>query len=188
MGSLGQVYPSRISHNYYLKVESPIILGLVQLSPVRVAVADRSCPHPSALCSPAGAAVSSGPALRLEKRPGPGSHQPPGAALGLLTSKPRVSEESRSLEPGNGGTSVAGELVALSPRVVRSPAVPGVCRVSAIWSPTPSPLRSSSQQREQPGSLGWAFSEHPCRLCASHLELTSGGSFHCFLTGTAAFS
>nr|XP_036855262.1 protein KRBA1 isoform X1 [Manis javanica] len=115
-----------------------------------------------------GAAVSSGPALRLEKRPGPGSRQPPGAALGLLTSKPRVSEESRSLEPGNGGTSVAGRNDGrLLPRGPPKP--PPAAAVPAASPPAsarpPCPCGSSLQQELQ--GLSAALSEKLDRLATA---------------------
>ncbi|XP_037691802.1 protein KRBA1 isoform X5 [Choloepus didactylus] len=59
---------------------------------------------------PTGATMNPCPAPQLEKRPRPGPCQPPGSAHGPWT--PRVSDECRGLERGN-GRHVAGEPVAL---------------------------------------------------------------------------
>ncbi|KAI5153832.1 Protein Krba1 [Manis pentadactyla] len=109
-----------------------------------------------------GAAVSPGPALRLEKRPGPGSRQPPGTALGLLPLKPWISEEPRSLEPGNGGTSVAarndGRLLPRGPP--KPPPAPPPASVRP-----PCPCGSSLQQELR--DLSAALSEKLDRLATA---------------------
>nr|XP_031530398.1 protein KRBA1 [Vicugna pacos] len=62
-----------------------------------------------------GTAVDPCPAPQLEKRRGPEPCQPPGSAHGPLSWKPRASEESRGLGPGDGRPVVTGELTASPP-------------------------------------------------------------------------
>ncbi|KAB1276560.1 Protein KRBA1, partial [Camelus dromedarius] len=113
-----------------------------------------------------GTAVDPCPAPQLEKRRGPEPCQPPGSAHGPLSWKPRASEESRGLGPGDGRPVVTGELTASPPHriiIVGDPAA----RTGGM--PLPQSLPEPPAVATVPPALPLACPQPPCP-CGSSLQ------------------
>ncbi|XP_045648338.1 protein KRBA1 [Ursus americanus] len=114
-----------------------------------------------------GAAGNPCPAPQPEKRPGAGPCQPLGSAPGSLSWKPRVSEESRGLAPGNGRPNVAaGTHGKPLPRGLPEPPPAAALRPALPQAP-PQPCPCGSSLQPELRSLGAALSEKLDRLAAA---------------------
>ncbi|XP_072621150.1 protein KRBA1 isoform X32 [Vulpes vulpes] len=115
----------------------------------------------------AGAAVNPCPAPQPEKRPGPGPSKLLGSAHGPLSWKPRISEESRGLGPGNGRPGVAARTHGKpAPRGLPEP--PPVAAIPpALPQAPPQSCPCGSGLQPELRSLGAALSEKLDRLATA---------------------
>ncbi|XP_072621152.1 protein KRBA1 isoform X34 [Vulpes vulpes] len=114
-----------------------------------------------------GAAVNPCPAPQPEKRPGPGPSKLLGSAHGPLSWKPRISEESRGLGPGNGRPGVAARTHGKpAPRGLPEP--PPVAAIPpALPQAPPQSCPCGSGLQPELRSLGAALSEKLDRLATA---------------------
>nr|XP_031311439.1 protein KRBA1 isoform X5 [Camelus dromedarius] len=112
-----------------------------------------------------GTAVDPCPAPQLEKRRGPEPCQPPGSAHGPLSWKPRASEESRGLGPGDGRPVVTARTggMPLPQSLPEPPAVATVPPALPLACPQP-PCPCGSSLQQELCSLGAALLEKLDRL------------------------
>nr|XP_045372513.1 protein KRBA1 isoform X9 [Camelus bactrianus] len=112
-----------------------------------------------------GTAVDPCPAPQLEKRRGPEPCQPPGSAHGPLSWKPRASEESRGLGPGDGRPVVTARTGGrpLPRSLPEPPAVATVPPALPLACPQP-PCPCGSSLQQELCSLGAALLEKLDRL------------------------
>ncbi|XP_031311439.2 protein KRBA1 isoform X2 [Camelus dromedarius] len=112
-----------------------------------------------------GTAVDPCPAPQLEKRRGPEPCQPPGSAHGPLSWKPRASEESRGLGPGDGRPVVTARTGGrpLPQSLPEPPAVATVPPALPLACPQP-PCPCGSSLQQELCSLGAALLEKLDRL------------------------
>ncbi|XP_038308316.1 protein KRBA1 isoform X16 [Canis lupus familiaris] len=114
-----------------------------------------------------GAAVNPCPAPQPEKRPGPGPSKLLGSAHGPLSWKPRVSEESRGLGPGNGRPGVTARTHGKPPPRGLPEPPPVAAIPPALPQAPPQSCPCGSGLQPELRSLGAALSEKLDRLATA---------------------